>query len=141
MSLTEKTAYLRGLMDGMGIKAETSDEHKLLSAIVDVLDDIAANVEANNESITSLADELDELDDAVTELEEILEDDDDEEEDEEDEDDGEEVEYQLDCPECGSPIILDEDTIAGGETVCPHCNQKLTIDVGFEGEEPEEEDE
>lgn len=134
MSLTEKTAYLRGLMDGMGLQAETSDERKLLAAIVDVLDDIAANVEANNESITSLADELDELDDAVTELEEILEDDD-------DEDDEEEVEYQLDCPECGSPIILDEDTIAGGETVCPHCNQKLSIDVGFEDEEPEEEDE
>ena len=139
MSLTEKTAYLRGLLDGMGIKAETSDEHKLLSAIVDVLDDIAANVEANNESITSLADELDELDDAVTELEEILEDDDDE--DNEDEDDEEEAEYQLDCPECGSPIILDEDTIAGGETVCPHCNQKLSIDVGFEDEESGEEDE
>ena len=139
MSLTEKTAYLRGLLDGMGIKAETSDEHKLLSAIVDVLDDIAANVEANNESITSLADELDELDDAVTELEEILEDDDDE--DDEDEDDEEEAEYQLDCPECGSPIILDEDTIAGGETVCPHCNQKLSIVVGFEDEESGEEDE
>ena len=139
MSLTEKTAYLRGLLDGMGIKAETSDEHKLLSAIVDVLDDIAANVEANNESITSLSDELDELDDAVTELEEILEDDDDE--DDEDEDDEEEAEYQLDCPECGSPIILDEDTIAGGETVCPHCNQKLSIDVGFEDEESGEEDE
>lgn len=139
MSLTEKTAYLRGLMDGMGLQAETSDERKLLAAIVDVLDDIAANVEANNESITSLADELDELDDAVTELEEILEDDDDE--DDEDEDDEEEVEYQLDCPECGSPIILDEDTIAGGETVCPHCNQKLSIDVGFEDEESGEEDE
>lgn len=139
MSLTEKTAYLRGLMDGMGLQAETSDERKLLAAIVDVLDDIAANVEANNESITSLADELDELDDAVTEMEEILEDDDDE--DDEDEDDEEEVEYQLDCPECGSPIILDEDTIAGGETVCPHCNQKLSIDVGFEDEESGEEDE
>ena len=139
MSLTEKTAYLRGLMDGMGLQAETSDERKLLAAIVDVLDDIAANVEANNESITSLADELDELDDAVTELQEVLEDDDDE--DDEDEDDEEEVEYQLDCPECGSPIILDEDTIAGGETVCPHCNQKLSIDVGFEDEESGEEDE
>ena len=139
MSLTEKTAYLRGLMDGMGLQAETSDERKLLAAIVDVLDDIAANVEANNESITSRADERDELDDAVTEREEILEDDDDE--DDEDEDDEEEVEYQLDCPECGSPIILDEDTIAGGETVCPHCNQKLSIDVGFEDEESGEEDE
>lgn len=140
MSLTEKTAYLRGLMDGMGLKAETSDEHKLLAAMVEVMDDIAANVEANNESITSLADELDELDDAVTELEEILEDDDEDEDDEDDEDE-EAVEYQLDCPECGSPIILDEEAIAGGETVCPHCNQKLTIDVGFEDEESEETDE
>lgn len=139
MSLTAKTAYLRGLADGMGLKAEKSDEHKLLIAIVDVLDDIAANVEANNESITSLADELDELDDAVTELEELLEDDG--EDEEEDADEGEElIQYELDCPECGNPVILDEDTIASGETVCPHCQQKLEIDVGFEDEEGSEEE-
>lgn len=138
MSLTAKTAYLKGLMDGMGLKAEKSDEHKLLAAIVDVLDDIAANVEANDEAINSLADEVDELDDVVTELEEILADEDDTEDEEEEDEDA--VEYQLDCPECGGPVILDEDTIASGETICPHCNQKLTIDVGFEDEEPETED-
>lgn len=136
MSLTAKTAYLKGLMDGMSLKAEKSDEHKLLAAIVDVLDDIAANVEANDEAINSLADEVDELDDVVTEMEEILAD----EDDTEDEEDEDAVEYQLDCPECGGPVILDEDTIASGETICPHCNQKLTIDVGFEDEEPETED-
>lgn len=134
MSLTAKTSYLKGLVDGMGLKADKSDEHKLLLAIVEVLDEIAAHVESNEESITSLADEVDELDDAITELEEILEDDDDEDEEE----DEEQVEYQLDCPECGSPVLLDEDTIASGETVCPHCQQKLSIDVGFEDDKPEE---
>lgn len=134
MSLTAKTSYLKGLVDGMGLKADKSDEHKLLLAIVEVLDEIAAHVESNEESITSLADEVDELDDAITELEEILEDDD----GMDDEEDDEKVEYQLDCPECGSPVLLDEDTIASGETVCPHCQQKLSIDVGFEDDEPEE---
>lgn len=138
MSLTAKTAYLKGLIDGMGIQTEHSDEHKLLRSIVEVLDDIAANVEANEESITALADELDELDDAVTELEEILADD--EEEQEEADEQEELVQYELECPECGNPVILDEDTIASGETVCPHCQQKLSIDVGFEDDEPEEDE-
>lgn len=133
MSLTEKTAYLRGLADGLKLDADASGEQKLILAMVDVLNDIAVNVETNNESITTLADELDELDDAVTELEEILL------EDQEDEDSWEDgpAQYELECPECGEPVILDEDTIASGETICPHCQQKLTIDVGFEEDEEE----
>lgn len=140
MSLTEKTAYLRGLMDGMGIQAESSDERRLLAAIVDVLGDIAATVDANEESINALADELDELDDTVTELEEFLYGQDEDDEEEGDEDEDALVEYELECPECGNPVILDEDTIASGETVCPHCQNHLSIDVEVEaGELPEDE--
>ena len=138
MSLTEKTAYLRGLADGMKLGENPTDEGKLLLAIADVLNDIAANVEANNESINALADELDELDDVVAALEETLLDEDAFEEDEdseEDEDEEEIVEYELECPECGKPVVLDEETIEEGEIVCPHCQQKLTIDVGFEDDE------
>lgn len=138
MSLTAKTAYLKGLLDGMGIRPDTSNEHKLLVALVDVMDDIAATVEDNKESITALADQVDELDDLVSELEDLFQDEDEDEEEEQEEEGG--TEYQLDCPECGSPVILDEDTIAGGETVCPHCHQKLTIDVGFPEEAPQEEE-
>lgn len=130
MSLTERTAYLRGLAEGMGLKAEDSNEHKLLLAMVETMEDIAAHVEANEESVSALADELEELDDALTELEESLEEDDDEEEDE---DEAEEtVEYELTCPECGGPVVLDEETIARGETVCPNCQQRLEIDLGFD---------
>ncbi|MCD7945992.1 MAG: hypothetical protein LUF81_05255, partial [Clostridiales bacterium] len=145
MSLTEKTAYLRGLADGMGMSADKSDEQRLLLAIVDALDDIAANVEANTDAVSALADELDEMDDAVADLEdavgELAEVFDDDEEDDEDDDAGDMVdgvEYELECPNCGGPVYLDEETVAQGETVCPSCGQKLEIDVGFDdGEETE----
>jgi formylmethanofuran dehydrogenase subunit E len=140
MSLTEKAAYLRGLADGMKLGEKDTDESKLLLAIVDVLNDVAANVESNNDSITTLADEVDELDDVVTSLEENLydEDDDLDDLDDMDEEDMEDVEYELDCPECGEPVVLDEETISSGEVICPHCHKKLSIDVGFEDEEDEE---
>ncbi len=136
MSLTERTAYLRGLADGMALRAEDSNEHKLLLAMVETMEDIAAHVEANEESIAALADELEELDDAVTELEELLEQDDEDDDEDDEDEDGETVEYELTCPECGGPVILDEETIAGGETVCPNCQQRLEVDLGYE-EEPD----
>ena len=150
MSLTEKVSYLRGLADGMGIKADNSSEQKLLLKILEVLEDMAENVEENNESISALADELDELDDVVAEMEEAIleldedEDDDEDDDDDEDEEDEDELDgeveflhYELDCPECGGPVILDEETIQQGTIVCPNCNKKLEIDLGFE-DEPEE---
>lgn len=139
MSLTERAAYLRGLADGLKLGEDPTEEGKVLLAVLDVLGDIAANVEANNESISSLADELDELDDVVSGMEEVLlgEDAFNEDEDEEEEDDEEIIEYEMECPECGKPVVLDEETIEEGEIICPHCRQKLTIDIGFEDDEEE----
>ena len=41
MEITEKVAYLKGLMEGMKIDTETN-EGKILSAMVDILEDISA---------------------------------------------------------------------------------------------------
>ena len=43
MTLTEKVAYLKGLVDGLGVD-ETSKEGRIIKAIVDVLDDMALTV-------------------------------------------------------------------------------------------------
>ena len=138
MSLTERAAYLRGLADGLKLGEDPTEEGKVLLAVLDVLGDIAANVEANNESISALADELDELDDVVSGMEEVLLGEDAFEDNADEEADDEEiVEYELECPECGKPVVLDEETIEDGEVVCPHCQQKLTIDIGFEDEAEE----
>ena len=43
MTLSEKSAYLKGLMEGMKLDTETN-EGKLLAAIVDLLGDITKTV-------------------------------------------------------------------------------------------------
>ena len=43
MTLSEKAAYLKGLMDGLKLDTE-KDENKVLAAVVDMLSDIAENV-------------------------------------------------------------------------------------------------
>ncbi|MBQ3089670.1 MAG: CBS domain-containing protein, partial [Oscillospiraceae bacterium] len=79
----------------------------------------------------------------VLTLPEPEDDDDDEDDDDEDEEEFEGeiqfIHYELDCPECGGAVVLDEETIQQGVITCPHCNKKLEIDLGFEGEEVEQE--
>ena len=43
MTISEKSAYLKGLMDGLSLNTET-DEGKMIAAIVDLLGDMAKRV-------------------------------------------------------------------------------------------------
>ena len=43
MTISEKSAYLKGLMDGMKLSTE-SDEGKMIAAIVDLLGDMAKRI-------------------------------------------------------------------------------------------------
>ena len=43
MNLTEKAAYLKGLMDGMNFDKNTN-EGKLIAGIIDMMDDLALSV-------------------------------------------------------------------------------------------------
>ena len=43
MTLSEKSAYLKGLMDGLKLDTE-KDEGKMIAAIVDMLSDVAETV-------------------------------------------------------------------------------------------------
>lgn len=130
MNYLEKTAYLRGLADGMKLEEKGTDESKMLMAVIAAMEEMAQAVSSQALELSNLSDDLEELDDVVTGLEEQMDalDDDDEEE----EADGEDVEYQLDCPQCGQPVVLDEDTIDRGETECPHCGAHLSIDLDVE---------
>ncbi|MBQ7603721.1 MAG: hypothetical protein IJU75_02080 [Clostridia bacterium] len=106
MNITEKTAYLKGLLAGLRIDEE-KPEGKLISAIIDALDEMAsevADLKQENDRIYDYLDELDhDLGDVESELYELDdyygedEDDDyydDEDEDEEEEDGGDAEEYK-----------------------------------------------
>ena len=112
MGISEKVAYLKGLMEGMNLSAD-SNEGKLFRAIVDVLDEIALEVEDLTDEVMELGDGLDVISDDLGDVEDIIydEDDDDYEELEEDEDDEEEECYATTCPECEEEIFFDDSVL------------------------------
>ena len=57
MTLSEKSAYLKGLMDGLKLNTE-SDEGKMISAIVDLLGDLTRKVTDIEDTTIAISDEL-----------------------------------------------------------------------------------
>ena len=144
MEITEKVAYLKGLMEGMKIDTETN-EGKILSAMVDILEDIGLELEDLWNAQGELEDGLDVVSDDLEDIEDIVYDEDDEDEsfdDEYYEDDAEEDEdcYATTCPTCEETIYFDESVLEDGEVICPNCGEKLEFDMSSLEEEDSEDD-
>ena len=121
MGISEKIAYLKGLMEGMNVDTE-SNEGKLFAAVVDVLDEIALEVEDLTDEVMELGDGLDVIRDDLSDVEDIVYDD-------EDEEDEEEECYTTTCPECEEEIFFDDTMLEDGEIICPNCGAKLEFDL------------
>lgn len=141
MTVTEKVAYLKGLVEGLGVD-ETSKEGRIIKAIVEVLDDIAQSVTEVEDSVSELTEQVDAVDEDLEDLEKDFYGD----EDEDDEDEDEDADYyELTCPKCGEKVYLDDDLLSDGEMTCPKCGEKLEFDFSDSaddaGQEPENEGE
>ena len=129
MTITEKVAYLKGLADGLAIDTEKSKEGKLISVIIDILEEMGMSIEDLEENTTALGEELDAVSDDLADVEELLyEDDDDEDEDDEcccdeDEDDF----FEVECPNCQEPLVIDEDVLEAGVIECPNCHSQFAV--------------
>lgn len=134
MGITEKVAYLKGLADGLNLDKD-SKEGKLFAAIIDVLDDMALEIEDMQELQMELSEGLDAVSDDLEDIEDIVyeewEEDDDDYEDEEDEEEEEESEdcYATTCPTCEEEIFFDESILEEGEVICPNCGERLEFDL------------
>lgn len=133
MELSNKVAYLKGLMEGLAID-ESTNEGKILKAVVEVLDEMADSIEDMAVEVDEAVELLDNIDQDLGQLEEDFYDLDD---DDDDEDDFDGVQYECVCPSCGDTILLDESIIADGSIDCPNCGEKLEFD--FDSEEDDEE--
>ena len=152
MTISEKSAYLKGLMDGLSLNTET-DEGKMISAIVDLLGDMAKRITDIEETTIAISDELDEIEEDLDAIEDFIMDEDydwDDEYDDEDEDDewdededyeegfdfGDEETtiYSVTCA-CGSVIDFDEETLEAGSIICPDCGETLEFSLEDEDEE------
>ena len=149
MTISEKSAYLKGLMDGLKLNTE-SDEGKMIAAIVDLLGDVTKRVTDIEETTIAISDELDEIEEDLDAIEDYILDDeddydfsDDDDEldwDDEDELDEEEPEegfdfgdedstiYEVECA-CGEIIDFDEEVLEKGSIVCPNCGETLEFSL------------
>ena len=150
MTISEKSAYLKGLMDGLKLNTE-SDEGKMIAAIVDLLGDLTRKVTDIEDTTIAISDELDEIEEDLDAIEDFIMDDEDEWDDEEDEDDswdgwdeddeegfdfGDEDStiYEVECA-CGEIINFDEETLEKGSIICPNCGE--TLEFSFDDEDEE----
>ena len=142
MEITEKVAYLKGLAEGLALDTEKSKEGKLISAIIDILDDIALEMEDIKDEQAELSDGLDAVSEDLEDVEDIIYDDDDDEYDDEcdcDEDEDSEECYATTCPNCEETVYFDETILEDGEVICPNCGEKLEFDLGSIEEEDADE--
>lgn len=153
MTLSEKSAYLKGLMEGLKLNTE-SNEGKMIAAIVDLLGDVTKRVGDIEETTIAISDELDEIEEDLDAIEDYILDDEDEEdwddEDWDEEDDTDELDeeseegfefgdedttiYEVECA-CGEVIDFDEETLEKGSIVCPNCGE--TLEFSLEDDEEE----
>ena len=152
MTISEKAAYLKGLMDGLELDTERA-EGKMIASIVELLGDVTKRLSDIEETTIAISDELDEIEEDLDAIEDFImdeEDDDwdewDDDEEEYDEDDFEEegfdfgdedsIIYEVKC-RCGEIINFDEDTLEEGSMECPNCGELL--EFSLEDDEDEEE--
>ena len=157
MTISEKSAYLKGLMDGLNLDTEKA-EGKMIAAIVDLLGDVTHRLSDVEETTIAISDELDAIEEDLDAIEDyILEEDEDEDDDaydfsddedddydfdDEDEDfeegfdfgDEDTTIYEVECA-CGNIIDFDEDTLEAGSIVCPNCGETLEFSLEDDGDE------
>ena len=151
MTISEKAAYQKGLMDGLGLDTE-KPEGKMIASIVDLLGDIAKRLTDIEETTIAISDELDEIEEDLDAIEDFIMDEDDDEdwEDEEEDEEWDEDEdyeegfdfgdedstiYEVVCA-CGTVINFDEETLEKGSIICENCGE--TLEFSLEDDEDEE---
>lgn len=143
MELSQKVAYLKGLMDGLKID-ESTNEGKILKVMADILDEMALTVEDIADEVDEVVELVDILDEDLGDLEEEVYFSDDCDDDcccDDDDDfgfDDDEEMYECVCPSCGDTICLGENIIAEGSIDCPNCGEELEFDFSKIEAEDEE---
>ncbi|WP_130871099.1 CD1247 N-terminal domain-containing protein [Intestinimonas massiliensis (ex Afouda et al. 2020)] len=128
MTISEKVAYLKGLAEGLNIDTEKSKEGKLISVMIGILEEIGMSIEDLEENTEALGEEIDAISDDLSDVEKVVYDDEDEDDDDEcccDDDDF----FEVECPNCGETLMIDESVLEEGVIQCPGCKQKFALDL------------
>ena len=132
--LSEEVAYLRGLAEGLEIESETK-EGKMICKIIDVLENLADTIDDMQADYDELVEYVESVDEDLSDVEDILYEDDDDDEDydedddydddydDEDYEDDESSYIEMECPNCGDLVNIDEELLFDDsvDVICPNC--------------------
>ena len=115
---TEKASYLKGLAEGLEIDGSTK-EGKLLNAMLEVISDMADELEMIDEKQDDLLDLISDIaegDDCDCDCDCDCDDD---------------LDYfEIECEKCGNIICLDEDMLdSDEEIICPACGEEIELEI------------
>ena len=104
MTIAEKVAHLKGLMEGLNC------DDKILTAIADILEDLAYDVEDVQDALAEVGEQVELIDEDL---------------------------YEVECPACGEVICIDGCIVDEGEMDCPNCGEHLEFEMDEEEEDEE----
>jgi phage FluMu protein Com len=125
--LTEQVSYLQGLTEGLNIN-DGGPQGKIITGILDVLNEITANIKELREDVFELGEYLDSMDEDLCELQETVI---------EYEDDCDHIE--IECSNCQEKLYFDADVLDEEDTIeiiCPRCNEVVFVNDGSFDYEP-----
>lgn len=150
MNIKEDSSYIRGLLEGLSID-NSKPEGKIISALVEIIDKMAAEIEKVKDDVKTCGDYVEEIDEDLGSLEEVVYGDCDcgcDCDDDSDDDcgcgcsgdcdcDGEF--YETVCDGCGEKYYFDENADPE-EVVCPVCKKPLIDEEDEDDGEDKKED-
>ena len=116
MTISEKVAYLKGLAEGLDLDTAKSKEGKLISVMIGILEEIGMSIEDLEENTVALGEEIDAISDDLSDVDCCCGDEDDDF-------------FEVDCPNCGDTLMIDESVLEEGVIQCPGCKQKFALDL------------
>ncbi len=141
--LSERAAYLKGLMDGLEIDDSTK-EGKVLLALYDVISEICETVDTIDADVDDIVEFCDTVDQDLSDVEDAVFGDEDECECDGDCDcdcdccDDDDCTYEVVCPTCGDTIELNDLMLEDGSVECPNCGELLEFDIEEDSKEEED---
>ena len=116
ITISEKVAYLKGLAEGLNLDVDKSKEGKLISVMIGILEEIGLSIEDLEENALALGEEIDVLSDDLADVESVVFDE-------------YEDYFEVECPNCEEPILIDDEALAAGEVQCPNCETRFALDL------------
>ena len=134
MTISEKVAYLKGLAEGLNLDTEKSKEGKLISVMIGILEEIGLSIEDLEENAQALGEEIDAISDDLADVESVVYDEDEEEQEADDD------WFEVECPTCEEPLVIDDKALADGFIQCPNCQSKFSLDLSDDTVSADEEE-